>query len=129
MSYEELVKRYVELKDKLAEIDAIAKRYKEPVMRELAEIEAKIALKAQEDGLSRIPTSYGTAYWSTHYSATVADPAVFKEYVQENQAWELLEMRASKTGVKSFIEGHGYAPPGVNFAATKVFNIRRNTKE
>jgi hypothetical protein len=37
----------------------------------------------------------------------------------------MVESRASKTGVKSYIEANGAPPPGVNFSSTKVFNMRK----
>jgi len=37
----------------------------------------------------------------------------------------MVEARASKLGVKSFIESNGAPPPGINFSSTRVFNLRK----
>ena len=96
----------------------------------MVDIENWFAIKAEEDGLKTIPTPLGTAYWSTHYSASVAEQSVFKDYVFSHpEERDLIEARASKLAVKSYIDAHGAPPPGVNFGAIKVFNLRVNHKE
>ena len=70
-------------------------------------------------------TSCGTAYWSTHHSATVASREDFFSFCKDQDAWDLLEARASKTAVKGYIEASGEPPPGVNYSAVSVFNFRK----
>jgi hypothetical protein len=82
--------------------------------------------KAQEDGLSTIKTNAGTAYWSTHHSATVGSREDLFNFCKDNNAWDLLEARASKTAVRSYIEASGEPPPGVNFKSVSVFNFRKS---
>ena len=72
----------------------------------------------------------GTGYWTTILSAKVANPAVFWEFVKENNAYDLVENRASSKAVKSYIDGHNLPVPGVNFSQTEVFKVRAvNEKE
>lgn len=129
MNYEQAAAKYTELRNAVAAIDKKAKEEKAKLTSVMVDIENWFALKAQEEGLKTIPTTVGTAYWSTHNSATTAEPAVFKQFVIDNQQWDLLETRPSKTAVKSYIEGHGVPPPGVNFSSIKVFNLRATHKE
>ena len=81
--------------------------------------------KAQEDGLDTIKTPSGTGYWSTHHTATVGSREEFFRFCAEHNAWDMVESRASKTGVKSYIEANGAPPPGVNFSSSRVFNLRK----
>jgi len=129
MNYELAAAKYKELEAEVARIDAEAKKKKAALAKIMGDIENWFALRAQEDGLKNIPTSEGTVYWSTHYSASVAEPQVFKDYVMSNKAFDLMEVRAAKLAVKSFIEGHGEPPPGVNFSSRKVFNLHKTVKE
>ena len=81
--------------------------------------------KALEDGLKNVPVKgIGTGYFTTILSATVANPSAFKQFVKENDAWDLIENRASSTAVKSYIEGNNAPVPGVSFSQTQVFKIR-----
>jgi len=125
MNYEIAAERYTAQRRK---IDEIKRRHKEELAQEqekLVALENWFTAKAQEDGLTSVKTSVGTAYWSTHNSATVASREDFFQFCKEHDAWDLLEARASKLAVKSYIEAEGTPPPGVNFSAVSVFNFRK----
>lgn len=129
MNYELAAKKYIECRDEIERIELKAKAETVELKKLMSDLENWITLKAQEDGLETVPTTSGTAYWATHTSAAVAEASVFKDYVIANGAWDLLETRAAKLAVKSFIDANGAPPPGVNFKTVKVFNLRRPTKE
>lgn len=81
--------------------------------------------KAMADGLKNVPVlGVGTGYWATHMSATVANPTEFWDFVKRNQAFDLVETRASSKAVKSYIDGNNAPVPGVNFSQVQVFKIR-----
>jgi hypothetical protein len=119
----------VELRSEVDRINKEAKKKVSELNKIMLDVENWFTLKAQEEGLTNIPTPHGTAYWSTVASASVAEPATFKQFVIDNQQWDLIETRAAKLAVKSYVEGHGVPPPGVNFSSIKVFNLRANSKE
>ena len=129
MNYETACKKFLELDAECDMIEAEAKKKKAEIKKIMLDLENWITLKAQDDGLENVKTPYGTAYWSTHYTASVANPSAFKDFVVQTGAFDLMETRASKLAVKSYIEGHGEAPPGVNFSAIKVFNLRKPTEK
>ena len=130
MNYEQAAAKHNELDAEIAKINKEAKKKVAELTKIQTDIENWFAIKAQEDGLKTIPTLCGTVYWSTHHTASVAEPSVFRQFVIENQAWDLMETRAAKLAVKSYIDGHeGVAPPGVNFSSVKVFNLRKTVKE
>lgn len=126
ITFESASKKYLEFRAEVERVEGEAKRKVAELKKVMADLEAWITLKAQEEGLEKVPTPYGTAYWSTHHSASVAAPTVFKDFVINNGAWDLIETRASKTAVKAYIEANGTPPPGVNFSSVKVFNLRAN---
>lgn len=125
MNYDMAVERYLQVRKQLDDLDREYKAAKAPLNEKLAVLENWITAKAQEDGLETIKTPHGTGYWSTHNTATVASREELFSFCKEHDAWDLVESRASKTGVKSFIEAHGAPPPGVNFSSTRVFNLRK----
>lgn len=130
MTYEEAAKKYLEAR---LEIDKLEKKFKEEkaeVMKRVMLLEGWFTAKAQEEGLKTISTPYGIGYWSTHHTASVESRESFFNFCKENDTWDLVETRASKSGVKSFIEANGAPPPGVNFSSISVFNFRKaQTKE
>lgn len=128
MDFDTAVKHYIALRKECDNIERDAKLATGELKKKMNLLEAWITQKADEEGLKNVATLHGTAYWSTHHSCSVAEPAVFFDFVKDNGAWDLLEKRASKLAVKSFIEGSGHAPPGVNFSSVRVFNVK-TTKE
>jgi len=129
MNYEQAAARYAEVRAEIEAIEREAKLKKAELREKLVTLENWFTAKAQEDGLESVKTDVGTAYWSTHCSATVASRADLFDYCKEHDTWDLIESRASKTGVRSFIDAHGAPPPGVNFSTARVFNFRKAQKK
>ncbi len=125
MNYDIAMERYLQVRGEIEALEREHKANKAKLTEKLVAVENWITAKAQEDGLETVKTSHGTGYWSTHHTATVASREELFTYCKENDAWDLVESRASKTGVKSYIEAHGAPPPGVNFSSTRVFNLRK----
>lgn len=125
MNYEIAAERYQAVRKEVEALDREYKERKAKFAEKLVALENWITAKAQEDGLESVRTAAGTAYWSTHHTATVASRDEFFTFCKEHDAWDMVESRASKTGVKSFIEANGAPPPGVNFSSTRVFNLRK----
>ena len=130
INYEEAAQQYLDYRRQVEALDAEYKKDKAKITADMIKLENWFTAKAQADGLESVKTPLGTAYWSTHYAASVASREALFAYCKEYDAWDLVEARASKTGVKSHIEANGEPPPGVNFSSTKVFNFRKaNSKE
>ena len=129
MNYEDAAKKYCELRDEVERIEKDAKAKKAEIKKIMVDIENWFTLKAQEEGLKTIPTTCGTAYWTVHSRATVADPDVFRRFVIDNSAWDLMETRASSLAVKSYVEAHGAPPPAINYSTVRVFNLRQTNQE
>jgi hypothetical protein len=125
MNYEIAVERYLNVRKEIEDIEREHKAAKAKLTEKLVALENWITAKAQEDGLETIKTPYGTGYWSTHHTATVGSREEFFRFCAEHNAWDMVEPRASKTGVKSYIEANGAPPPGVNFSSNRVFNLRK----
>lgn len=115
----------MQVRKQVEDLEREHKAAKAALTEKLVALENWMTAKAQEDGLETVKTPHGTAYWSTHYTATVGSREEFFNFCKEHDAWDMVESRASKTGVKSYIEAHGAPPPGVNFSSAKVFNMRK----
>lgn len=125
MNYEQAGAAYLETEGRLAKMKAEFDAACAPFKEKLTLLEQWFSAKAQEDGLENVKTAAGTAYWSVHHKATVAAREPFFEHCRNTGAWDLVEARASKTAVKSYIDANGVPPPGVDYSAVKVFNFRK----
>jgi hypothetical protein len=121
MNFDRAAELYLGLRGEIAVLES---QISEKKVKQ-AELADWFAIRAAEEGLQTVPTPHGTAYWSTRYSATVADPSAFKDFVIEHKLFDMLENRASSVAVKSYIDGNGEVPPGINFSSTKVFALRK----
>ena len=122
---ETMSEKYLQLRDEQDRINKAAKTKVAELEKVKVDIENWFLAKSDEEGLVNFKTKFGNAHWTTVYSATCAEPATFKQHVIDNQQWDLLETRPSKTAVKSYVEAHGAPPPGVNFASIKNFVLTR----
>ena len=82
-------------------------------------------------GLDSVKSKHGTVYTTVFESVTVADAESFFEYVKQNDAYHLLEKRASKTEVLHIMgdrEDSGRPnppPPGLNYTAIRKLGVRK----
>ena len=125
LNYEAAAQRYLAVRQEIDKLDKEHQAARAKLVEKQVLLENWFTAKAAEDGLSTVKTAVGTGYWSTHHSASVTSREAFFNHCKEHDTWDLVEARASRTGVKSYIEANGEAPPGVNFSSTKVFNFRK----
>jgi len=126
MKLSDVVNKYIELRDKKAEIKAEYDVKIAKIDETLEKIEAKLLEVFEESGSKSFSTPNGTAYTSVRTSASVADREAFMEYVKRTEEWPLLEIRASKIAVQQHRDIHDDLPPGINWREEKVVNIRRS---
>lgn len=126
MKLNEVVEKYIMLRDKKA---AMKKQFDEsvkPVQDMMDQIEAVLLKTFDSAGLDSAKTEKGTAYVSTRTSASVADKESFLEFVKQSGEWPLIEVRAAKTAIETYKEEHQDLPPGINWSEERVVNVRRS---
>ena len=108
------------LEDRISELKTFQARKDEWLMAQLAAL-----------GVDSVKSQHGTVYTSVSESVTVADSEAFFEYVKANDAYHLLERRASKAEVLNMMgdKDNGSRPnsppPGINYVAVKKVCIRK----
>ena len=125
MKLSELVAKYIELRDKKAEFKAEYDSKVAKIEEALTKIEAVLLDTFDKTGLDSAKTEFGTAYTTTRTTASVADKDAFMEHVKAHNDWQLMEIRCSKTGVEQYKDANEDLPPGVNWRAERVVNVRR----
>lgn len=122
---EQVVGAYVKLRDKKAELKAEQAKALAPYDEALDKLEKQVLEELNKMGVDSVKTASGTAYKSIRSSASVADKSAFMDYVRENGAFDLLDIKANKTAVEEFISEHQDCPPGVTVRREQVVGFRR----
>ena len=120
-----MVKKYVELRDAKKALKAKFDADTESIDAGLSKAEAYFQQQMAKQGLESLPTAYGVPYKSTRTSCSVSDGEAFFAFCRDNNAWHLLDKRASKAAVESYVAEHQDLPPGLNWHAETVINVRR----
>jgi len=126
MKLSEVVQKYIELRDKKAELKHAYDFKVAKIDEAIDKIEAKLLEVFDGAGMDSVKTPFGTAYASTRSTASVADREAFMEFVKEKQEWSLLEIRAAKLAVEQYKTANDDLPPGINWREERVVNVRRS---
>lgn len=124
MPLDQMVSKYVQLRNKLA---GIAKRQKEetaPYNVALATLENWMLGALNASGMDSARTQHGTAYKSTHTSTKVTNWSETLAWIQEKEAWDLLEARVSKTAAEAIMTETQQPIPGVSVTRETTLNVR-----
>jgi hypothetical protein len=122
---EELVEKYIELRDTKSKIASDYKAKVAVIDTVLDKIEAELLSQFSDLGMESVRTKSGTAFKSTRTSATVADWDYALDFIQRKELWNMLERRVSKQAVEQYKEEHGDLPPGINWREEITINVRR----
>jgi hypothetical protein len=119
------VQEYITIRDKLKEIDDEFDAKRKPYVELQNLLTGWLQTFMETAGADNIKTPYGTCYNSTRYTASLADPQVFMDFVENTKQYDLLDRKANVTAVKAYVEEHKTLPPGVNLSAIKTVGVRR----
>lgn len=120
---------YVQLRDKVKELDDAHEAALKPYKDSMAQLQARMQAAMEAVSAENIKTKQGTVYLSTRYSCSLADPDLFMRYVIDNAAFDLLDRKANSTAVRDFVEEKGSLPPGVNLTAIQSLGVRRASQK
>ena len=120
------VEQYISLRDALRTFDERKAAERKNITDCMAVLEGKMEAAMKALNVEALKTKHGTCYKSVRYTATLADPGAFMDYVITNSKWELLDRRANSTAVKGFVEKNNALPPGCNLNALESVGVRRN---
>lgn len=121
-----VVKKYIELRDKKAEMKAAFTASVATIDTAMERIETFLMTTLNQAGGSSLTTPYGTPYIAVQTSATVADWPSTLAWVKQNDQWDMLTRGVSKTHVEAFKLEHNDLPPGLNWTERRVVNVRRS---
>jgi hypothetical protein len=125
MNVDQVIAGYIRLRDQR---DALKKKHTEelrPVTERMTKLEMWLQNHLNTLGLNSLKGESGTAFLKEVTSATVEDGEVFINFIRENEMWELIERRCSKSVVDDYVSQKGTLPPGVKYSRETVCQIRR----
>jgi hypothetical protein len=121
-----LIGKYIKLRDKKAQLASDFKGTVGQIDDVLKTVEAAILVEFGRIGVDSVGTPFGTAYKTTKTSATVGDWDALLNFIQDQEAWHLLNKAVNKTAVQEYREQHNDIPPGVAWGEEIVVQVRRS---
>jgi len=122
-----VIKKYMKLREKKALVEATIKEELDKIKADMTKLEAFLKAKLDADGLTSFKTEYGTAFLTTTDFANVENWDAVLRFIREEEAYDMLEKRVSKTAVRGYIEATKEVPPGVKYGTKLDINIRKPT--
>ena|SRR6185369_16862319 len=123
-SIEKRVALFIAIRNKLKELNDAHEKAIESLVNRQKELQGELLQALAQAGASSIKTDCGTAISNTRYTASLNDGEMFMRFVQEHNAFDLLDRRANATAVKEYVKKHGVLPPGVSLSAIETLGVR-----
>lgn len=122
------VAQYVAIRDRISEMkEELAAKLK-PLQEAKALLEAMFLAHLTATNQTAARTESGTAHIVDKLSATIEDPGTFKQFVIDNELWDLVDWRANAPTVAEYAETHeGELPPGIKFNRYRTTGVRRSS--
>src|SRR5690349_15143566 len=98
------VDKFVQLRDKIKELDDAHKEAMKPYREMLEQLGNMLLAHLNNTGAEKIGTGAGTVYRTEKRSATIADKTAFWTYVVTHADWDMLDYKANATAVHEYVE-------------------------
>lgn len=121
----QMVEMYVKLRDHKRAAEEAFKSSMERVNLALEKLGNDLLQHLNDAGADSIKAKSGTVYKSTTTNCSVEDRDAFLEYVQTNELWDALDVKANKTFVKEQMDAGNAIPPGVKVSQFVQVGVRR----
>jgi hypothetical protein len=125
MKLDLIVERYVQMRDRKAEMKAAYEASVLTLTTGMDRLEGAIMDALNAQGVESVRTTAGTASKHKTNSATIADWDSYLGFVRNNDRWDMLEKRCSKVAVEQYREENDDLPPGVNWKSAVSVQVRR----
>ena len=122
-----IVQKYIQLRDKRDEVRKTHKEIEARYKTGLDYLGNELLKVLDALGAEHVACASGTAIKTMKTSATVQDWPATLAYIQENDAWDLLEARVSKIAAEAIIAETEQPIPGVKLSQFIDISVRRPT--
>jgi hypothetical protein len=121
----DLVQAYLTLRDEKKRREDELARELERTKAMMGMIESTLLDRLSKNGASSERTPAGTAVRVHKVSTTIADPAVFRDFVIANGLYDLVDWRANSPTVQDYIKEAEVVPPGLNINSIYLVQVRK----
>jgi hypothetical protein len=125
MAVDELVKLYVAFRDRRSVRTKEYETADAADKAKLEKLEGRLLSIFAASGTESTRTQFGTAYKTKVAYASIGDKDVFMQHVRGTEAFDLLDVRVSKTAVKQHLDNNEELPPGVNWREEVHIRVNR----
>ena len=123
---EKLVKVFLKMKQKRAEITAAFTEQDEKIKAQMDKVKSALLEYCKDQNLESVRTTEGLFYRTVRTNYWTSDWESMGKFVVENNAPELLEKRLHQTNMKQFLEENpDLLPPGLNVDSEYTITVRR----
>ena len=123
---ETVIARYIETRDKKAELSKEWEAKKAVLDQALEKMEVWLMKKADEEGLESLKTTAGVAYKEIETKAACENWANFWPWAIANKRVDMLQKRLLASAILEYKEEVGDLPPGIVLHTERVMRVRRS---
>ena len=128
MKVDKLVKVYVKIRDKRADLKSEVEKRDEELKEALRVIENELLEVCKETGAESLRTDYGTVTRRVAKRYHTTDWESMNQFIKDNNVLELLEKRIAQSNMSQFLqENPDKLPPGLNVDSRYAVTVRRKT--
>ena len=128
MKVDKLVKVYVKIRDKRADLKSEVEKRDEELKEALRVIENELLEVCKETGAESLRTDYGTVTRRVAKRYHTTDWESMYQFIKDNNVLELLEKRIAQSNMSQFLqENPDKLPPGLNVDSRYAVTVRRKT--
>jgi hypothetical protein len=125
MNIGDVIRTYAKLRDQKAAAEAEVKDRVDQIKGKMTKLEAYLKEQMDAQGLTQFKSDYGTAFLTTTDFANVANWDEVLQFIKDNEAYDMLEKRVSKTAVRGYMDKNKRVPPGITYGTKLDVNIRK----
>lgn len=125
MNIADVIRAYTKLRDQRTAVEAEVKERVDTIKAKMTKLEAYLKEQMDVQGLTQFKSDHGTAFLTTTDYANVANWDEVLQFIKDNEAFDMLEKRVSKTAVRGYMDKHKRVPPGVTYGTKLDVNIRK----
>ena len=125
MKIDDVIRAYVKLRDQKAAVEGEVKERVAQIKGKMDKLEAYLKEQMDVQGLTQFKSDHGTAFITTTDFANVANWDEVLQFIKDNEAYDMLEKRVSKTAVRGYMDKNKRVPPGITYGTKLDVNIRK----
>jgi hypothetical protein len=123
---EKLVKVYIKMREKQAEMASAYKEQEEALKDKMAKVKGALLEHCKDHNVESVRTAEGVFFRTLKQSYWTNDWESMGKFIVEHQVPELLEKRLHQGNIKQFLAEHpDLLPPGINVDSEYSVTVRR----